>query len=64
MEIMNRFMAELGLTPSARTRLARDTAVPTEPLIVLKTVYASDEDPEADEVEPGVICLPADVDRL
>lgn len=43
LELMGRFMAELGLTPSARSRVtALSTAAP-EPMIVFRTIYAAED---------------------
>ncbi|AZQ67636.1 phage terminase small subunit P27 family [Silicimonas algicola] len=39
MELMARYMAELGLTPSARRRVMPEGIEANEPLIIFKTVY-------------------------
>ncbi len=39
MELMSRFMTELGLTPASRSRVAALTAGPMQPEIVFRTVY-------------------------
>lgn len=48
LELMGRYMSELGLTPSARTRLAlSEAAAPVEPVkVVLRTVVPSEDGPK------------------
>jgi hypothetical protein len=69
---MSRFMAEMGLSPSARARLRlpNQGSGADGPLIVLKTIF-SDEAREDDksrtygkDAEDAVVVLPPNADRV
>jgi P27 family predicted phage terminase small subunit len=55
LELMNRYMSDLGLTPVARTRLAKEEADKNEPISVVRVVYY---DPK-----PGEEAQPVSVER-
>lgn len=48
-ELMGRFMAELGITPTSRARLGVEGAEANEPLIVFKTVFMRPDGTVRDE---------------
>lgn len=52
MELMGRYMGELGLTPSARMRLPATGEASGSPLIVIrKVIYESEEDADGNETD-------------
>lgn len=68
MELMGRYMAELGLTPASRSRVValRDSGKPMEQItrIILAAATWPDGATGPVEVKPGDVVLPADVINL
>ncbi|PWE30582.1 phage terminase small subunit P27 family [Maritimibacter sp. 55A14] len=61
MELMNRYMSDLGLTPVARTRLAHDATDKVEPVSVVRVVYY---DPKPEDVSEPAPAEPDDEDGV
>lgn len=55
LEIMGRYMAELGLTPSARRRVAIDAEARADPLVILRTIVSADGVEIARDIDGKVV---------
>jgi len=70
LELMGRYMAELGITPASRSRVASLQPAAQEPLMVIRVIYESPDgkvrDPDGNLVEDDErsIRLPPGVKRL
>lgn len=64
MELMGRFMAELGLTPAARSRLGLESAPNADPITKIELVTVFPGDRSDQEQKPGVIRIDEDSARL
>lgn len=76
MELMGRYMAEMGLTPASRMRVAASAPPEKEPLSIVRVIWGSDAreradggdaDADGDLIEGTsrpVIRLPLDVDKV
>ncbi|MBL6425909.1 MAG: phage terminase small subunit P27 family [Maritimibacter sp.] len=64
MELMGRFMAELGLTPAARSRLGLESAPNADPITKIELVTVFPGDRSDQDQKPGVIRIDEDSARL
>jgi len=61
LELMGRYMTELGLTPASRSRIIADHGIGNEPIVVIRQIVGPGEQVET---RRGVIELEADADKL
>ncbi|WP_264465714.1 P27 family phage terminase small subunit [Roseitranquillus sediminis] len=51
LELMGRFMTELGMTPAARSRVQVSEAAAHEPVTIVRLIFSSPGDQEGDVVD-------------